>query len=642
LYETVMMALMGIVMFSVVFITYTNLSFLKNRGKEFGMYLTLGMTSKDLTKLIMVENLAILGASLTTGLLSGALFGRLFYMGLNKIIPGSNIAYELNYQSFLLSIGVFMAIFLGNCLFNLFYIRRVSIIDALKSDRKKEVGNSHVLLGAMAVILFILSLYGLPKTLLKEIFKDQQFMIGVFVALLLLCPYFIIGSFIAVIKALFSKFPTLYQKNLLVLSNLSHRYLGYKNMLYMLSLLVAGAMFFVGYSYSLYSSTREYVNLDNPYDIMFIETDRLNKVLKEDVEKVVRDSGAQIDVYDTLDYIEVAMFRQEADSLSFYTDDQIIISESNYNQQMKSNLDVGLNEAVYITVYNENMIYEHPSSILTIMDEQQLEEVQQVSAENGYLLSQDDYDKIAKDSPSLYLDESQITEEKGIRFVNNRHTTSYSLGRAFVVDDTDYEKLNSQIGAGEKKKVHLLNVKNGDQAFVDLINYLRVENQLDASYWNEGNIWGKYSYDERGMIEDYRPIYKEELIKLQTDENGMMFFTMIFIGLLFIIANGIVLYYKVLSDIDDEKERMTSLKRIGILQQEVKSMISKELAITFFIPILFGGGLGLYFLYIMVSNTEIAGLLMQNALIILLIGTFIQSIFYLISRRKYIKEIIGR
>jgi len=110
LYDTVIVSLGGTILFSIIFITYTNVSFLKNRGKEFGVYLTLGMTAKDLIKLIFMENISIMIAALLTGILGGTLFGRLFYMGLNKILEGTTIVYEINYESILLSIGVFTLI----------------------------------------------------------------------------------------------------------------------------------------------------------------------------------------------------------------------------------------------------------------------------------------------------------------------------------------------------------------------------------------------------------------------------------------------------------------------------------------------------------------------------------------------------
>ncbi|MPQ44757.1 FtsX-like permease family protein, partial [Clostridium tarantellae] len=189
IYETVNISLMGLIIFSIVFITYTNMAFLKNRGKEFGMYLTLGMTTKDLTKLIFIENLGIMLASLLTGVLTGTVFGKLFYMILNKIIASTSIPFKLNYKTYLLSIGVFSLIFIGNFIFNIFYIRKASIIEVIKASKKKEVGKANVLLGGISLILLIIAMIYLPKTLLMEIFKEERYMVGVFIAVTLICPY---------------------------------------------------------------------------------------------------------------------------------------------------------------------------------------------------------------------------------------------------------------------------------------------------------------------------------------------------------------------------------------------------------------------------------------------------------------------
>lgn len=638
LYETIKIALLGIILFSIVFITYTNIAFLKNRGKEFGMYLTLGMTTKDLGRLILVENLGIMLTSLITGVLGGALFGRLFHMGLIKILKLSEVPYKLTYKSFLLSIGIFVLIFLCNVIFNLFYIKRTSIIDNIKSSKKKEVGKANIFLGILSLILLITALYCLPKALLKEIFKNQSYMIGVFIALTLICPYMIIGSIISITKELTSKFPKLYNRNILILSNLSHRFLAYKNILYMLSLLVAGAMFFVGISYSLYVASRESINADNPYDIMFVETDKYNKVQKEDVEKNLVQDKEKIKNYKVLEYIEVPSFHVDGNNLIFWSDNETVISETNYNRHMGTNVEVKENESIYATVYKEKMNYQPPSTILFTFNDAQLKEVKKLTWEQtnkNNSISKSAINTISGNAASLNLDKKNIRSEKGVAFANRMYNTAYYSGTALIVSDKNYEMLKSKISSSSIKKLHLLNVKNSDAVMDTLVNYLRKVNGLDNSYWKEGNLWGRAS-----NVEAYRPIFKEELVRLKLQDNGMMFFTMMFVGVLFLIANGVVLYYKVLSDIDNEKERIASLTRIGITEKEMKSTSSKELAITFFTPLLIGGGLGLYYIYILCSNMSITALLIKNAFITLLCGAVLQTLFYLISRKKFIKTVL--
>ncbi|GAA0070005.1 ABC transporter permease [Clostridium sardiniense] len=640
LYETINMALFGVILFSIVFITYTNMSFLKNRGKEFGMYLTLGMTTKDLTKLIFVENLGIMLASLGTGILSGAILGRLFYMGLNKVLNSVEIPYSLNYKSFLLSVGIFALIFIGNFIFNIFYIKKVSIIDVIKSSKKKEAGKSNMLIGLISLGVLIISCYCLPKVMLGEILGGKSYMIAIFVGLTLICPYMVIGSGIAVVKNILSRFPKLYNNNLLVLSNLSHRFTAYKNILYMVSLLIAGATFFVGYSYSMYTSVREFTDIGNPYDIMFVETAQYNKADKDKVKEVIKDNNGKMEKYDVLEYVEVPRFKEDDGMMTYNSDKESIVSETNYNKHMGTEIDVKPSEATYISSLDEKVV-DFSSSILTIMDKDQLQKIQDVSAENGYKLSKDEYKKIAGESKSLYLDGDNISGRSNVQFANFRHGADYAAGNALVLDDKDYELLKNNSNEKSYKKLHLINIKNGDKAFEGLLGYLMNINNLDNSFWADGSLFGKYSYDERGIKESYRPIYKEELISLQLDNSGIIFFTMIFIGLLFVIASGVVLYYKVLSDINEEEERITSLTRIGILQKEVKAIISKELAIVFFVPIIVGGGMGIYYLYLMSYNSGMTDTIMKKSMFILIIGAIIQFIAYLISRKKCIRETIS-
>lgn len=641
-YETINISLMGLIVFSIVFITYTNISFLKNRGKEFGMYLTLGMTTKDLSKLIVVENLGVMIASLATGVMTGALLGRLFYMGLNKVLKFTNITYEINFKSFLLSTGIFILIFLCNVIFNIIYIKKVSIIDAIKSDKKKEVGKANVVLGIIALILFVVAMYCLPKTMFKEIFDGSTFVIALCVATIILSPYIIISSGIAVFKFIIAKFPRLYNKNILVVSNLSHRFLAYKNILYILSILLAGSMFYVGYSYSIYTASRESIELNNPYDIMFIETDEFNKVEEGKIEEVIKNNGSKLEAYNVLEYIEIAVFKDEGDRLTFWTDSKSIINESNYNKHMGINIDVKPNCAIDITVTNETLEYDNPNLILTSLTEKQYEAIQEISAENNYQLPKEDFNKIMGNSNLIEINKENIKEEKDVPFINYRYTLAGSTGNAIVLDDSDYNVVKSMINENNSKKAHLINLDNGDKAFCGLIDYLREKNSLDNFYWNNGNLWGISGYDERAKIEDFRPIYVEELVRLKIEDSGIIFFTMIFIGILFMIANGVVLYYKVLSDIDSEKERIISLNRIGITTKEIEKIINKELLITFFVPLLFGGGIGMYLLYIMVSNSGMTELLMKKSLLIFIGGFIIQSIFYLVSRRKYTKEMLAK
>lgn len=632
LIETLNIALMALIIFAIVFITYTNISFLKNRGKEFGMYLTLGMTRKDLIKIVIFENLSVMILALLVGTLGGAIFGRLFYMALSKILDYINIPYELNIESFVLSAGVFILIFIGNMIFNIIYMNRVSIMSNLKASRNKEVGKSNLMIGSISLILFIIALLLLPQTLLRKLFNGNSVIIGILVFMTIVLPYFIIGSIITVFNKVIQKYPKFYNNEILILSNLSHRFKNYKNILYMLSILIAGAIYFSGTTYAMYSTSKELIDKDNPFDVAFVEKDGFNEVEESELKTLLNKKNIGIKNYSTLEFLEYALFKEENGKYMYYSDSTQIISESNYNRHMKENIDVEKGAGIYISVYNEKMITEDFGVILAALSREELDELSYSMEE---YLSKEELESIIGREKLYSIEKEKLKEVRGVNFTNIIYNTNVSSGKAIIVDDDEYESLKkANIKSGN---MHLLNIKNEKEIGNVLDDYLLKKNNIKKEDWDNGKQI--LSFEEE-VIRGYKPIYKHELIEDSIKYNGMMFFTTIFIGLLFIFANGIVLYYKVLSEIDEERERIKSLRRIGIENKKLRKIISKEMALTFYVSIIIGGGIACYYIYVLFSNHYIVGVVMKNVFEVLIAAIIIQTIIYLISRKKYLKEVL--
>ena len=80
-----------VALFAVFFLSYAHSSFIKSRNKEFGLYLTLGMTNKDISRLIKIENTIIIFISLITGLIAGTVFSKLFFLIVINLLNLQNI-----------------------------------------------------------------------------------------------------------------------------------------------------------------------------------------------------------------------------------------------------------------------------------------------------------------------------------------------------------------------------------------------------------------------------------------------------------------------------------------------------------------------------------------------------------------------
>lgn len=553
------------------------------------------------------------------------------------MLPFNPIDFEFHVSSVLLSVGVFLIIFLCNFLFSVYYIRKSSIVDVLRSVSKREIGKNSIVIGLLAIIVFVVSAALLPKVLLNEIFKEQSYMLTVFFVLTLICPYVIIGTLIAVYKVVMKRFNKLYNNQLLLLSNLSHRFLAYKNSLYMVSILLTGAIYFVGLSYSIYASSEMQNDKLNPYEVMFIENEQVNKVKSTEVERALQNNGSSITQYDQLEYMDVAEFRELEKGFAFWGTGTSMISETNFSKHMKKQYDVKPNEAIWVKVYEENRVYQHPTVFLTSANEEQLNsaKVQLESNQASNEQQVKDVKQTLKGSAFITFEQKNISEMTK-PFVNYQFNESYSTGDALVVDDSIYETFKKAVGSSKVNTLHLIKGDIKEKDFLSLVAMLSDKNDLNDSYWKE-TVSKETGNSE--VMEGYRPIFKDEILALQLESSGIVFFIMIFMGILFTVASGVVLYYKVLTDIDEEKERIISLKRIGITFKELQRMVSKELAVTFFVPTFIGMGLGLYFIYVSFSNDIMKWTLLMKSSLVCVAFLVIQVILYFICRRKYFSEL---
>lgn len=637
IFESVKIAFSIMILFSICFISYTTISFIKYRGKEFGVYLTLGMTTKNLRKMLFLENIVITITSLITGLLTGLIFSRIFYMIVRKILNIKNNIYDISYKTFLLSIGVFLIIFIVSLVFSNIYIYRMSIIDVMKSSSKKEVGKTRGIVGLISLILFIVGLWLFPEILFEKIFAKNNVALGIAIGLTFVCPYFIIGTFIGLIKDILKLFPKLYNNKLLVLSNLSHRFSAYKNVLYMVSILVGGAIFFIGATYSFYKMVGQQNEWENPYDIMFIESQKYNKVDTEDIEKVIEANGGKIDKYGVLEIMEVPEYRRVDGTIMLYDESQFVTSESNFNKHMNETLDVKPDELIQMTAYSERHNKFTGGDIILGLDYgDKLKERKKMFNDQYEIDEKKFLDTINSDDILTFLQDKR--PYKSSAFINSHYNHEFVTTPTFIIDDMNYEKVKDKLGKDRLVKSHVISLKKGDKekVFNAIVDELRKVNGLTKEQW----IVNKETLNKAKGVEAYRPVFKYEILRRNLEDQGFNFFTMIFMGAIFLISAGVVLYHKIITDIDNEKERIQSINKIGVTKKEVRKTIATELKIIFFVPVIIGCGLGTYYLYVTFADFTYRDLIMNNVYVVVGVYTLIQIMFYFVSKRKYLNEVV--
>ena len=139
-------------------IVYANNYLIKRRKKEFGIYMTLGMENKSLSRIIFVETMLIGVISLGIGLMCGVLLSQGVSVFTAKLFKTdiTKFAFIFSKDAFIRTIICFGLIYLVVLIFNSYAVRKVQLIDLLNGARKNE--NLKVKKIWISVVIFLISI----------------------------------------------------------------------------------------------------------------------------------------------------------------------------------------------------------------------------------------------------------------------------------------------------------------------------------------------------------------------------------------------------------------------------------------------------------------------------------------------------
>lgn len=118
---------------------------------------------------------------------------------------------------------------------------------------------------------------------------------------------------------------------------------------------------------------------------------------------------------------------------------------------------------------------------------------------------------------------------------------------------------------------------------------------------------------------------------------GLFLFVGFFIGIVFFVAAGGFLYFRLYSDLDDDIQKFQAITKIGLTEKELKKVLNRQIMILFFAPIVVA------LIHGAVALTALANLFYYNLLkesaIILSVFLAIQIIYFFVVRFYYIRQI---
>ncbi|PRR84171.1 FtsX-like permease family protein [Clostridium vincentii] len=590
------------VAFSAIFIIFTTVSFTKYRGKEFGVYFTIGLTSKEIIKILCYENIIISMLSFLFASIGGSVFSKLFHMAIGKILRIDNILIPLSFKAYGTILLISAGIFLFTTGYQMVFLKRYSVINILKSKSKKDVGSTSVILGIIGIIIFISSLIAFNMLVNDNAKINSNLVLSYSIFGTAVSVYLLIGFSMTVVVKVLRKFKRTYNNNILFVNSLAHRFMSYKSVLYVVALMVSGAMIFISMAYSNYKSTERKIEIKYPYDMSFIvDKSQMNN---KNIKDIVLKNLGEVKNYIALEGLNIPDIRVYEGKCLYRRFNLLVISEDNYRSLGKKELNLKRGEVLYSHTQKTGGLLDG-GFILDLSKKEIKDEV-----------SLDQYKEQHKMDEYMYVANENKRDEVSTA-VNTFYSDNYLRGDEIVVNNEDYNMMKEKLGDEVVTYDVLFNVKNseGHEGLKDSL-----ESNLSKA------------------VSDTL-IIKESMFDAAIKGNGFMLFIFSFMGMMFLIGSAAVLYFKTIASIEEDRERSKQLMKIGLTRNEINKLAMKELGAVFLVPPVIALTCTGYFLSTIFNVISDGENMWKNSLFVFAVYSVIQIIFYVITSSKYKKQI---
>lgn len=538
-----------VALFAVIFLFYTNSFLVKRRKKEFGVFNILGMEKRHLAWVLGWETAYLALGSLVLGLLLGIIMDKAMYLLVGKIIGGGvPLGFFVSARVIGQTVQIFAVIFLLICINAIRQVHVADPIALLQAGNAGEKEPSTRWLLALAGLVSVGGGYYIAVTVSDPLASLLLFFVAVVLVIIGTYLLFTAGS-IALLKILRKNRKYYYRtRHFVSVSGMIYRMKQNAVGLANICVLSTMVLVMVSTTTSLMIGMEDVVRERYPADIMVY--------FKEDAPQ-----GNQA-------YIEAIRALQRERGLA-------VKNEMAY-------LYLGLS-ASHEYKYEES----HEIGVTSALD----------SMDELFLITLDDYNAVMKERKTL--------EEGEVMVYSNR--TSYDLpvfkllGREYRVA----EKLDSFVGNGQ----YSANMCNTIYIVVPdreaLLEIYDAQRELLGE--NARGIRQVYGFDMDADEEEQNAFYNDLLdcmaqngISAVTEARaeakssfislyGGLFFIGVFLGVLFVMATVLIIYYKQISEGYDDRERFSIMQKVGMSRDEVKSAIHSQVVTVFFLPLIVAG-----------------------------------------------------
>ncbi|MEC3032280.1 ABC transporter permease, partial [Bacillus thuringiensis] len=520
-----------IVFFSFFFLLYSIGTFLKVRKKQFGILTVLGISQKQLKRLIFIENMLIGALSIFFGIQLGVVFSQFFLLVTAKITHVPGLYLYPPTSAIVLTIIIFLGLFILVSSFTPMLIRTRKAVRLLKANGGKQKERKPSILVSLFGAICLFGGYALAGNPKYFVSVSPQIGVIYMVSSIFVIPmlvtigtYFFFSQISFLLIYILKKRRKFYMKriNMLWISDLASRIRTNINMLFIVAMLSTIAFTMITFLYGFGKFIKLEVNRTSPFPISYFSydanpfvTEHLNWLEQQLQKEHFPYQKIEADIYET-------PLKEDKD-IAIYND-VYAIKQSDYNKLADSlrmkQLFMDDNEAYVLT----------GTSYITIFNE----------FEQSY---KRDYITLSSTNTKLRV--------KGYEHVN-AIPSDFSY-QTIVLPDIIVNNLPNTV-----KHISAYNYKiqNWEQTYEIADNFIeKVQKDRNKSQY-EGPLIR--SFESAGSL------YKI------TSGSAAFFLIGTFLGVIFFIGAGSVLYFRMYTDLTNEQEKYITISKIGVTDTEMK------------------------------------------------------------------------
>ena len=549
-------------------IIYANRFLMKRRNKEFGIYLTLGMSKRKISLILFFETLIIGCISLIVGLVLGTALSQVMSLLVANMFEAKMTEFEFIFSSSacIKTLIYFSVMYVLVMIFNTYNVSRCKLIDLLNANKKSE--QIKLKNPWLCIIVFIISVCALAyayfcvTTGATDMQTADKILIPI--AIGALSTFFIFWSLSGLLLKIFMNMKNVYYKGL---NSFTLRQFSSKINTTVFSMTVICLMLFfticvLSSAISIRNSMTSNLTTMVPADIQLDkkldleENNEYSKNIIEDSKVSIKESlnrlGFDVDKY-FKDIVEVDL----------YATNDILIRDtlgSSYEEIAKQFPYLNYDSAeTFIKVSDYNKIAK-------------LYGLDQVHLNNNEYIIIADFDswvnirnQSLKNNTSITLNDVTLTPKydecvNGFIYMTSSHINT----GVFVVPDNAVNNIEKETGIMVAN--YNANTDEEKQEIEDMI--IATENSPYAS---------STTIEASTKISLY-----ESSIGL----GAMITFIGLYLGIIFLIASAAILALKELSESTDNKERFNMLRKIGTDEKMLNKALFRQIGIFFLFPLI--------------------------------------------------------